>query len=104
MGGSFNHDTEGITMTLTPYSRGYHDGAQAIVRLVCENMTRKRPGTMPSISLERFDSLVERHLEAVGLPPDPLAVPAPLCPAAERTAGGATAGASGTADAGEGTL
>jgi hypothetical protein len=77
-------------MTLTPYQRGYHDGAQAIVRLICQNMKRQRPGTMPTISLERFDALVERHLEAVGLPPDPLAIPGPDAARGEREAAGAT--------------
>lgn len=56
---------------LSPYTRGWHDGAQAIVRLACENMKRQRPGANLSITLERFDAVVERHLERVGLPDDP---------------------------------
>ena len=56
---------------LSDYQRGWHDGAQAIVRLTCANMRAARQGARRTITLDRFDSLVERHLERVGLPPDP---------------------------------
>jgi len=56
---------------LTDYQRGFLEGSLSLTKWLYDEFRSKRKGSIPTMDIYRFDSLVEKHLAAVGLPKDP---------------------------------